>query len=185
MRPLNYCDVHSHGTKLFPWPVLVIITDMMHSHLNVSQTSLITRPCRSSGKNWSSGGSSSLFTHRNHQILPVKTQDRITPTFLQVFVSLIHINAPLLTFPLHWQVMAELALVTFRTLTLLEERTQHRLRINACSEDRGVSYPLTTPLDTHDCQEWSNKNGSSLPNVNNSMLITRAAIDNIHMNIYN
>lgn len=57
---------------------------------------------------------------------------RATPTFLQLFVSFVHVDASLLTFPLHRQVVAELALVAFGALALLEERTQHRLRVDSC-----------------------------------------------------
>lgn len=39
--------------------------------------------------------------------------------------------------------MAELALVTFSTLALLEERTQHRLWVNTCRKERRVNNYLS------------------------------------------
>lgn len=55
----------------------------------------------------------------------IKHVGTCAPTFLQVFVSFIYVDAPLLTFPLHRQIVAELALVAFGALALLKEGAQH------------------------------------------------------------
>lgn len=68
-------------------------------------------------------------------------------TFLQFFVPLVHVHTFLLTFSLHGQVVAELTLVSFGTLALLEERTQHRLWINTCKERELIRAPRSSSHD--------------------------------------
>lgn len=59
-----------------------------------------------------------------------------TLTFLQFFISFIHVDASFLAFSLHRQIMAEFALVTFSTLALLIECTQHWLWVNTYRNGR-------------------------------------------------
>jgi hypothetical protein len=51
---------------------------------------------------------------------------------VQLVLPHITVQAPLLGLPLDSQVVRKLTLVTLRTLTLLEKRTQDRLRVRAC-----------------------------------------------------
>lgn len=95
-----------------------------------------------------------------------------TLTFLQVFISFVHVDAPLLTFPLHWQIVAELALVTFSTLALLEERTQHRLWVNTCRKERRVNNYLSYAGQcsrTHTQRQPANKKTGKLIIISSSV----------------
>lgn len=60
-----------------------------------------------------------------HVVLLYPSHLQYTLTFLQIFISFIHVDASFLAFSLHRQVMAEFALVTFSTLALFIERAQH------------------------------------------------------------
>ena len=55
-------------------------------------------------------------------------------TFLQLVISLVHIQAAFFTLPLQGQVMRELTLVSLGALALLEEGTEHRLGVHTCGK---------------------------------------------------
>lgn len=51
-------------------------------------------------------------------------------TFFKVFISCINVDTSFFTLPFQWQIMRELALVSFSALSLLEESTNYRFRVS-------------------------------------------------------